>query len=98
MIYQETGLWNLEASAAMLRASRRSLGDLPLIILTAGSGYSSETWRQGWLAEQADLRSLSTQSEQRLVDGATHFTFAFDHSASVVDAVRDVLGMIPKRQ
>jgi hypothetical protein len=71
MIYQETGLWNLEANAAMVRAARRPLGDLPLIILTAGSGYASEGWREGWLAEQADLRSLSTRSEQRIIADAS---------------------------
>jgi pimeloyl-ACP methyl ester carboxylesterase len=98
MIEQETGLWNLEASAALVQATRRPLGELPLLILTAGSGYASEEWRQGWLAEQADLRSLSTRSEQRIVDDATHFNFAFDHSASVVDAVHDVLGMIVRPQ
>jgi pimeloyl-ACP methyl ester carboxylesterase len=93
-IYQETGIWNLESSAAMVRAARRSLGELPLIFLTAGSGYSSEGYRQGWLAEQAGLRSLSTRSEQRIVDDATHFNFATDRSESVVEAVRDMLGMI----
>jgi pimeloyl-ACP methyl ester carboxylesterase len=95
-IYQETGLWNLEASAAMVRATRRPLGDLPLIILTAGSGYPSEGWRQGWLAEQADLRSLSMRSEQRIIDHASHYNLTTDRSDVVVDAVRDVLAIIAR--
>lgn len=80
----------------MVRATRRSLGDLPLIILTAGSGYPSERWRQGWLAEQADLRSLSMRSEQRIIDHASHYNLTTDRSDVVVDAVRDVLAMIAR--
>jgi pimeloyl-ACP methyl ester carboxylesterase len=97
-IEQETSISNLDVSAAMVRAARRPLGDLPLIILTAGSGYPNESYRSAWQAEQADLRSLSVRSEQRIIDGATHFNFAFDHSPFVVDAVRDVLGMVAQPQ
>jgi pimeloyl-ACP methyl ester carboxylesterase len=97
-IYQETGLWNLEASAAMVHATRRSLGNLPLIILTAGDGYPTEAWRQAWLAEQADLRSLSTRSEQRIIANASHYNLTTDRADVVVEAVRDVLAMISKRQ
>jgi pimeloyl-ACP methyl ester carboxylesterase len=97
-IYQETGLWNLEASAAMVHATRRSLGTLPLIILTAGDGYPTETWRQAWLAEQTDLRNLSTRSEQRIIANASHYNLTTDRADVVVDAVRDVLGMISKPQ
>jgi pimeloyl-ACP methyl ester carboxylesterase len=97
-IYQETGLWNLDASAAMLRAARRPLGDLPLIILTAGSGYPSEGYRESWLADQATQRSLSTRSEQRIIVGASHYNLTTDRANVVVDAVRDVLGMIATSQ
>lgn len=98
MIEQETGLWNLDASAAMVRATRRPLGALPLIILTAGSGYPSEAWRQGWLAQQADLRTLSTRSEQRIIANASHYNLTTDRADVVVDAVRDVLRMIARPQ
>jgi hypothetical protein len=79
-------------------ATRRPLGELPLIILTAGNGYPSEQWRQGWLAQQADLRSLSTHSQQRIIGDACHYNLTADRADVVDDAVRDVLGMIPKRQ
>ena len=97
-IFQETGLWNLDASATMVRATRRPLGSLPLIILTAGAGYSSEQWRQGWLAQQADLLRLSTRSEQRIIADASHYNLTTDRADVVVDTVLDVLEMIPKSQ
>lgn len=96
-IHEETSLARLEASAEMLRASRRPLGDLPIIVLTAGSGYPSEGYRRGWLAAQADLRSLSTRAEQRIADSATHVSLLTDQSQVVVEAVRDVLRRIEER-
>jgi len=58
------------------------------------SGYPSEGYRQGWLAEQADLRSLSARSEQRIIADASHYNLTTDRADVVVNAVRDVLAMI----
>ena len=44
-----------------------SLGDRPLIVVTAGSGQEA-----GWLDAQEALTRLSTQSSHRVLDGATH--------------------------
>jgi hypothetical protein len=44
-----------------------SLGDRPLIVVTAGSGQQA-----GWLAAQDAMPSLSTSSVHRVVAAATH--------------------------
>ena len=44
-----------------------SLGDRPLIVITAGSGQQA-----GWLEAQDRLPSLSTNSIHRVLDAATH--------------------------
>lgn len=82
----------------MARATRWPLGNLPLIILTAGDGYPTEAWRQAWLAEQADLRNLSMRSDQRIIADASHYNVTTDCAEVLVNAVRDVLAMISQRQ
>ena len=44
-----------------------SLGDRPLIVVTAGSGQQA-----GWLEAQNRLPGLSTNSSHRVLDAATH--------------------------
>jgi hypothetical protein len=44
-----------------------SLGDRPLVVVTAGSGQQA-----GWLAAQGSMTSLSTSSVHRVVATATH--------------------------
>jgi pimeloyl-ACP methyl ester carboxylesterase len=48
-------------------AKLRSLGDRPLVVLSAGTGSAA-----GWAAEQNDLAKLSSNSVHRTVAGATH--------------------------
>ena len=91
---EETGLWNLEVSAQTLRDTRRSLGDLPLVVLTAGAGYPDDAYRQGWLDDQDDLPSLSARSEHILVEDASHYDILTTRADVVVAAVRDLLGTI----
>jgi pimeloyl-ACP methyl ester carboxylesterase len=89
MIYEETGLWNLEASASIVRATRRPLGELPLIILTAGSGYASEEWRQGWLGEQADCAAF-----RRAASSASSMTPPTSTSRSITRHLSSMLCMM----
>lgn len=93
MIYQETGLWNLDVSAAMVRAGRRPLGAMPIVILTAGEGYPTAAYRDGWLAQQAALKTLSSRTVQHVVD-ASHISILTDRRQVVTDAVLEVLRMI----
>jgi pimeloyl-ACP methyl ester carboxylesterase len=92
-IYQETGLWNLDVSAAQLHATRRFLDALPIVILTAGEGYPTEAYRQGWLEQQEDLRRLSSRTVQHVIP-ATHISILTDQRQYVVDAVHEILRMI----
>jgi pimeloyl-ACP methyl ester carboxylesterase len=69
-----------------------SLGDRPLVVVSAGSGQ-----QRGWLEAQAAMARLSRQSVQRVLPGATHTSVitGVDAPASsqaildVVAAVRD---------
>lgn len=76
-----------------------SLGDLPLIVLTAETNFGanegaapSETprLRQAWFEAGSVIAASSSQGEQRLVPGASH-VIQFQQPQAVIDAVRDVL-------
>jgi pimeloyl-ACP methyl ester carboxylesterase len=85
----------------------RSLGDLPLVVLTAGvlssnnpdltdAGLSPLTLQEidrTWLELQAELAALSTKSKWTVVAGATHYIH-LDQPQVVVDAIRDVIGQV----
>jgi pimeloyl-ACP methyl ester carboxylesterase len=67
-----------------------SLGDRPLVVVTAGSGQQT-----GWLAAQDSMTSLSTSSAHRVVAAATHTSLisGVDAPAST-QAILDVLASI----
>jgi pimeloyl-ACP methyl ester carboxylesterase len=71
---------------AQVRATG-GLGDLPTIVVTAGTGSSPE-----WLALQVDLVALSTNAIQRVVPEATHTSLVFkrEHARETVRAIMDV--------
>ena len=81
----------------------RTLGDTPLIVVTAGNSVSGKAKIGGSLTGdqmnalhqklQKDLVQLSSQGEQRILPAATHFSiFAQpEHAAQVVDAVRSLV-------
>lgn len=73
-----------EAEAGALR----SLGAKPLIVLTAELGNSN-----GWMADQNESVTLSTNSLHRVVSGATHASFVEnpEHAAAVAQAIHDVV-------
>jgi pimeloyl-ACP methyl ester carboxylesterase len=72
---------------AQLRAAA-GLGDRPLLVVTAARGASPE-----WLALQAEMVGLSTNSAQRLVPDGTHVSLAFhpDHARLTARAILDVV-------
>jgi pimeloyl-ACP methyl ester carboxylesterase len=73
-----------EAEAGTLR----SLDAKPLIVLTAERGNS-----KGWMADQNETVTLSTNSLHRIESGATHAAFVDDpdHAAAVTRAIHDVV-------
>jgi len=82
----------VQGSASMQEAAElRTLGDRPLVVLTAGSG-SADTW----FAHQDQLARLSTNSAHRIVDGATHEMLVADQTAaaSTVTAIREVVSSV----
>lgn len=84
-----------------------SLGDMPLIVLTAGVpisdradslpiAFSPEILYQvdrTWFELQEELASLSTNSSWIVVDGATHFIH-MDQPQVVIDAIHDILRQV----
>ena len=68
----------LQASASTDQAaSLCDFADKPLGVLTAGSGSDA-----AWLAAQDDLASLSTDSVQRVINGAKHAELVSDQDAA----------------
>ena len=83
---QHSGQRDENATGLITREQARSLHDLgarPLAVVTAGSSGG------GWLGLQDELTTLSTNSTQRIVPGATHLSLVTDqeHAQQVVDAV-----------
>ena len=82
-------------SSAEAAASLRTLGDRPLVVLTAGTGSGA-----GWLAAQEALAALSTDSVHRVIEGADHAGMieeegAADTARAVLDVVSAVRGARP---
>lgn len=82
-------------------AESEALGDRPLIVLTAGVGprypgvqdAALREFYDTWLALQAELASLSTNSDHRVIEGATH-NIQRDDPEAVIAAVRDVVNAV----
>jgi pimeloyl-ACP methyl ester carboxylesterase len=84
-------------SAAQIRAAK-SLGDIPLIVLTAGKSsvgnYSSEidraAERRVWVEDiQSEMAKLSTKGKQIIVTDSDHM-IPTERPEAVVSAIRDV--------
>ena len=73
-----------EAEAGQLH----SLSGEPLVVLTAARGNS-----KGWMGDQNQSATLSTNSVHRVVPGSTHDSLVDNpaHAAAVTQAIRDVV-------
>jgi pimeloyl-ACP methyl ester carboxylesterase len=83
-----------EMPAELNRAAKlTSLGNKPLIVLSAGTGSLP-----GWAAQQNDLATLSTSSVHRTIPGATHASLINDHvdAAHSSRAIRDVVKAVQR--
>ena len=83
-----------EMPAELDRAAKlTSLGNKPLIVLSAGTGSLP-----GWAAQQNDLVALSADSVHRTIPGATHASLIDDKTdaAQSSRAIRDVVKAVPR--
>lgn len=79
----------LVASASMKQAATLlSFADKPLVVLAAGTGSAP-----GWSAQQEAMAALSTNSDYRVVDGATHASLVTVEKDAAVTA-RAVLDVV----
>lgn len=79
-----------------------SLGDTPLIVLTAANKFGenegappgeTQPLRQVWAEAGARIARSSSRGEQRLVPDASH-VIQFEQPQAVIDAVRDVVSEV----
>ncbi len=79
-----------------------ALGDLSLIVLTAGNKFGAnegadstetEALRRAWSEGGAAIAASSTRGEQRMVADASH-VIQFEQPQAVIDAVRDVVNAV----
>ncbi len=91
-----------QAQSAELQASpqtnaevrnARPLGAMPLMVVTATNHGAAAELEQQWQVWQSGYTALSTNSVQRVVQGATHESLVFDstNSKATVDAVLQVV-------
>jgi pimeloyl-ACP methyl ester carboxylesterase len=92
---------SLEESAKERRAATVSLGDKPLMVLSAGardplpgaSQEQSDRFNEAWTKSQADLTRLSRNSEQIIAEDSAHNIQA-DDPELVIDAIRQVVDAV----
>jgi pimeloyl-ACP methyl ester carboxylesterase len=72
-------------------ATLDTLADKPLIVLTAGSGSTTD-----WPAKQQAMATLSTNTAHRFIAGATHASFVSNekYAAVVTEAILDVVASV----
>jgi pimeloyl-ACP methyl ester carboxylesterase len=83
-----------EMPAELDRAAKlTSLGNKPLMVLSAGTGSLP-----GWAAQQNDLATLSSNSVHRTIPGATHASLIDDRAdaAESSRAIRDIVKAVQK--
>ena len=93
---------NLDLPASIEIAQRvESIGDIPLIVITAGSSIApegplttdiTEQLNEFWVDElQAELLDLSTNSMQILVEDANHISILETHAEVIVAAITELI-------
>jgi pimeloyl-ACP methyl ester carboxylesterase len=98
----------LHATFAETR-SFRALGDLPLVVLTAGaptppaalqqmgmSRAQGERMRTEWIAMQMERSTWTSHGRHVLLPDASHYV-QFDRPDAVVSAVREIIGQVQTR-
>jgi pimeloyl-ACP methyl ester carboxylesterase len=91
------------ASTEQLTASRRSYGDMPLIVLTRGdydkdmppdfTAKDRAAMRSVWETMHAEMAALSSKGQHRLVPNAGHY-IQRDAPQAVIDAAAEVVAAV----
>jgi pimeloyl-ACP methyl ester carboxylesterase len=92
------------ASGQEVDAARHSLGDTPMIILSAGQltrapGFTDDDDRRItalWRQMHWEMTGLSSHARRRFVEGASH-TIQVDRPQAVIDAVNEVVAEARRR-
>jgi pimeloyl-ACP methyl ester carboxylesterase len=90
-------------SSDEVAAARRSLGDIPLIMLTAGKNISprlgetaalAEAGHQAWRSMHEEIAGLSARGDRRTIAEAGH-SIQWDKPETVIAAIEEVLALEP---
>jgi len=88
----------MDQNSAEAVAHRRTFGDMPLIVLTAGNTANdpsftdaqNQAWKKLWTQGHDDFAALSSRGQNRVVEGSGHF-IQFEKPQAVIDAVNEVV-------
>jgi alpha/beta hydrolase fold len=89
-LLQDISSWRLSSAEAR---SAGSLGDRPLLVLSAGNIGASPQFLEAWTKAQNDLAGLSTRGRQIAVGGGAG-DLLYDAPDAIVDAVRHVVAEV----
>jgi pimeloyl-ACP methyl ester carboxylesterase len=90
---------NLAATVSEVNAARKTLGDMPLIVLTAAnffpmpeeSAHPAEAWREAWRTGHEEIAALSTRGERRTI--AAGHAIQWEKPEAVIAAIEDVMAL-----
>jgi pimeloyl-ACP methyl ester carboxylesterase len=88
----------MDQDSAETVSRRRTFGDMPLIVLTAGrspkdpslSDAQNQAWQAAWTKGHDEMAALSTRGQNRVVEGSGHF-IQFEKPQAVIDAVDEAV-------
>lgn len=91
----------IDQDSAETVAHRRSYGDMPLVVLTAGqpakdpslTEAQNQAWQKTWMQGHDDIAALSSRGQNRVVPGSGHF-IQIQQPQAVIDAVDEVVGEV----
>ncbi len=94
---------NLAATLDEMNAARRTLGDMPLIVLTSAkffpmpeqSVHPAEAWREAWRTGHDEIAALSTRGERRTI--AAGHAIQWEKPEAVIAAIEDVIALARRR-
>ena len=94
----------MDQNSAQAIAHRRTFGDMPLVVLTAGqtgndpglTAAQNQAWKKLWMQGHDGMAALSSRGQNRVVEGSGHF-IQFEKPQAVIDAVDEVIAEVRKK-
>ncbi len=91
----------MDQDSAETVANRRTLGDMPLVVLTAGqtandpslTDAQNQAWKTLWMQGHDGMAALSSRGQNRVVPGSGHF-IQVEKPQVVIDAVEEVVAEV----